>query len=98
MYTRGLMAVSFGLAAGIFAFSGAAGLTGSLVAAFVIGILVAGMVDSSKVQYSVVPTSDWELRHSCLSAYFVAGQAASSGVNIYDNALYSRPSSVRFRN
>src|SRR5204863_45262 len=48
-------------------------------------------VAPAQVGYSTVPTSEWEVRHSCLSAYFVAGQPAKSVPNIYDDALYSLP-------
>jgi len=49
------------------------------------------MVDPSQVGYSAVPTSQWEVQHSCLSAYFVSAQALSSAPNIYDDSLYSMP-------
>jgi alpha-1,2-mannosyltransferase len=38
-----------------------------------------------------VPSSDWEVRHSCLSAYYVAAQAVDRGANVYDSGLYSLP-------
>jgi hypothetical protein len=50
------------------------------------------MVDPSHVGCSFVPSSDWEVRHSCLSAYFVAAQAADVTPNVYDDSLYSQPS------
>ena len=49
------------------------------------------MVDPSQVAYSTVPSSTWETRHSCLSAYFVAGEAAAAGGDVYDEGLYSAP-------
>jgi alpha-1,2-mannosyltransferase len=49
------------------------------------------MVAPQETGYSAVPSSEWEIRHSCLSAYFVAAQAADSGANVYDTALYNRP-------
>ena len=49
------------------------------------------MVDPSQAAYSTLPSSAWETRHSCLSAYFVAGEAAAGGHDIYDEALYSIP-------
>jgi len=132
---RALVALSLGIAAGIFGFMAGAGLTGSwfaaaLIAAFAAGLvvllvharpivaldeaactrglkIVSGlatlvalaqlarlavfMVDPSQVGYSAVPTSQWEVQHSCLSAYFVSAQAASTTPNIYDNSLYSMP-------
>jgi alpha-1,2-mannosyltransferase len=48
-------------------------------------------VDPSQVGYSFLPTSKWEVEHSCLSAYFVAAEASSSTSNVYDNSLYSMP-------
>ena len=44
------------------------------------------MVDASRVGFSSIPTSTWELRHSCLSAYFVASKAAGEGRNVFDSA------------
>src|SRR6267143_6966478 len=49
------------------------------------------MIDPSQVGYSSVPTSQWEVQHSCLSAYFVSAQALSSVPNVYDDSLYSMP-------
>ena len=48
------------------------------------------MISSAQVAWSAVPASDWEVRHSCLSAYFVAAKAADTA-NIYDNSLYTAP-------
>jgi hypothetical protein len=49
------------------------------------------MIAPTAAGYSAVPSSDWEVRHSCLSAYFVAAQAADKGANVYDSGLYSLP-------
>jgi len=49
------------------------------------------MVDPSQVAYSSIPSSKWELEHSCLSAYFISAQAASTSTNIYDDALFTTP-------
>ena len=49
------------------------------------------MVDPSKPSYSQAPASDWEVRHSCLSAYFVAARAADHVPNIYADSLYTSP-------
>lgn len=65
-------------------------LLSTVLALLMLGRIAVFMVDSSQVQYSLVPTSDWEVRHSCFSAYFVAGQRAAMG-NIYDDSLYSVP-------
>jgi hypothetical protein len=63
----------------------------TLVALIQLVRLAVFTVNPSQVEYSVVPASKWEVEHSCLTAYFVAAEAASSHVNIYDNALYSKP-------
>jgi hypothetical protein len=49
------------------------------------------MVDSTAVAYSHLPMSDWEVRHSCLSAYFVAAEAISSTPDVYVDSLYTSP-------
>jgi|KBSSwiStaDraftv2_1062776.scaffolds.fasta_scaffold37220_3 hypothetical protein len=49
-------------------------------------------VDPSRTGFSAVPNSDWEVRHSCLTAYAVAARVAGTGANVYDDALYSFPS------
>jgi len=41
--------------------------------------------------FSWLPSSDWEVRHSCLTAYYVAAEAADTTPNFYDDALYSAP-------
>lgn len=48
-------------------------------------------VAPSEIGYSAFPSSQWELRHSCLTAYFVAAEAAGAGENFYDPALYNAP-------
>jgi hypothetical protein len=49
------------------------------------------MVDASRVGYANIPTSSWELGHSCLTAYYVAGKAAGEGRSVFDSALYTEP-------
>ena len=49
------------------------------------------MVDPSQVAYSSIPNSPWEVQHSCLSAYYVSGEAASTTPNIYDDSLFTLP-------
>ena len=56
-----------------------------------LGRLAVFMVDPSRPAYSSVPSSDWEVRHSCLSAYFVAARAANQVPNIYADSLYTSP-------
>jgi alpha-1,2-mannosyltransferase len=41
--------------------------------------------------YSYIPSSDWEVRHSCFTAYYFAAQKAQEVPDIYNNALYSLP-------
>ena len=132
---KALIVVSLAVAAGICAFAMAAGLSGSLPLAFLLGAVAGGiagwavwtrpivaideaaasrglkivsglatvvalvqlalltvfMVAPAQVAYSTVPSSGWELRHSCLSAYFVAGEAVAQGQDVYDPALYNAP-------
>ena len=38
-----------------------------------------------------MPSSDFEVRHSCLTAYFVAADVVRRTPNIYDTALYAAP-------
>jgi alpha-1,2-mannosyltransferase len=49
------------------------------------------MIGPAPEGYSVLPSSRFELRHCCLTAYYVAGQAAGEAQHIYDDALYSVP-------
>jgi hypothetical protein len=46
----------------------------------------------SQVAYSQFPSSEFEKVHSCLTAYFVAGQALKTTPNVYAEALSSWPS------
>jgi alpha-1,2-mannosyltransferase len=61
---------------------------GSLVA---LGRLAIFIVSPAQVGFSCIPSSNWELGHSCVSAYYVAAEAAGRVENIYDDALYSVP-------
>jgi hypothetical protein len=49
------------------------------------------MIDPAKTAYSFIPSSNWELQHSCLTAYYVAADPVRHTPKIYDNALYSAP-------
>jgi hypothetical protein len=49
------------------------------------------MADPGEARFSLVPSSRWEVEHSCLTAYFVAAQAAARGENPYDVTLYNAP-------
>ncbi|HEU5181515.1 MAG TPA: glycosyltransferase family 87 protein [Candidatus Polarisedimenticolia bacterium] len=69
--------------------------TVAALAAFVqISSLAVFMIDATKSAYSSIPSSAWEVEHSCLSAYFVAAQAAPNVSNIYEDYLYSLPDDV----
>jgi alpha-1,2-mannosyltransferase len=63
----------------------------SVLALVVLVRLTVFMVDASRVGYASIPTSAWELRHSCLTAYYVAGKATGEGRNVFDAALYTAP-------
>jgi alpha-1,2-mannosyltransferase len=67
----------------------------SLLAAGAALIQLAGltvfMIDPAKISFSTIPSSDWEMRHSCLSAYYVAVESAGRVPDIYSNSLYSMP-------
>lgn len=63
----------------------------TIVALVQLGRLAVFMVDSAQVGYSSVPSSKWELKHSCLTAYFVAAKAAGEVPNLYDGSLYTMP-------
>jgi hypothetical protein len=65
----------------------------TLVALVMLGRMAVFMADPSRPDYSYMPWSEWEVRHSCLSSYYVAAQAAGEGANVYDEALYSLPNS-----
>ena len=67
---------------------------GTVAALLQLGSLAVFMVDASKVSYSSIPSSRWEVEHSCLSAYFVAANAVSDSGNIYEDSLYSLPQDV----
>lgn len=48
-------------------------------------------VDPAQVGASAVPTSNWEVRHSCVTAYFVAARSVEAAPNVYDPSLYNTP-------
>jgi hypothetical protein len=66
----------------------------TLVALVQLARLAVFMVDPSQVAYSAVPSSKWEVEHSCLSAYFVSARAASSAPDVYDDSLFTMPNDV----
>jgi alpha-1,2-mannosyltransferase len=56
-----------------------------------LGRLTVFMADASRTDFSQFPSSTWELKHSCLTAYHVAGTAVGEGRNVFDPALYNAP-------
>ena len=56
-----------------------------------LGRLTVFMADASRTGFSHFPSSTWELKHSCLTAYHVAGTAVGEGRNVFDPALYNAP-------
>ncbi|MBF5044952.1 DUF2029 domain-containing protein [Aggregicoccus sp. 17bor-14] len=66
---------------------------GTLAALVLLTRLLVFMADPAQVGASLVPSSDWEVRHSCLTAYSVAAQAVERTPRIYDDALYDAPGS-----
>jgi alpha-1,2-mannosyltransferase len=64
----------------------------ALVLALVqVGRLTVFMADAKRTGFSQFPSSAWELKHSCLTAYHVAGAAVGDGRNVFDPALYNAP-------
>lgn len=64
----------------------------ALVALVLVARLAVFIVDPTRVGFSLLPSSDFEVRHSCVSAYIVAGEAVTTHPNVYDDGLYSKPS------
>jgi hypothetical protein len=62
----------------------------TLVALVQLARLAVFIVAPSQVAYSTLPSSGWEVTHSCTSAYFVAARAADEA-SVYDDSLYSLP-------
>ena len=67
------------------------GAVAAMLALVALGRLALFAVDPGRTGMSFLPGSDWEVRHSCLTAYAVAARVAGTGANIYDDALYSLP-------
>ena len=70
-----------------------AGGVAALAALLLFARLTVFIVDPEKTVWSFAPSSDWETRHVCLTAYHVAAEASHSVANVYDDGLYSEPSS-----
>lgn len=63
----------------------------AILAIFQLTRLAVFTVAPSRADCSFAPWSAWEISHSCVSAYFVAAQAADEVPNVYDESLYSLP-------
>jgi hypothetical protein len=69
----------------------ALGVAAAILAIALISRLTVFMVDPAKTSWSSAPSSDFELRHLCLTAYFVAADVVRSHPNVYDESLYELP-------
>ena len=69
----------------------ALGVAAAIVAIVLVSRLTVFMVDPAKTSWSTVPSSEFELRHLCLTAYFVAADVVRSHPNVYDQSLYELP-------
>jgi hypothetical protein len=69
----------------------AVSLAAAVLALALLSRLTVFMIDPARTGYSIVPSSDFEVRHSCLTAYFVAGEVVRRTPNVYDTALYAAP-------
>lgn len=63
----------------------------AVVAVVVISRLTIFIVDPSRPSYSVLPSSLWEVRHACVTAYFVAARVVTDVPNVYDLSIYAAP-------
>jgi hypothetical protein len=63
-----------------------------MVLALILLIRLTGfMIDPAKTNLSSAPWSVWEIKHNCLTAYFVAARSVKNVPDIYSNSLYSMP-------
>jgi hypothetical protein len=60
-----------------------------------LGRLAVFMVAPERPAWSSLPASNWEVRHSCVTAYYVAAKGAGTGANVYDDSLYTAPDDDR---
>lgn len=63
----------------------------TLVALVEIARLTVFMVSPAQVGYSQFPSSNFEVHHACVTAYFMAGQLIPATPNVWDDELYSLP-------
>src|SRR5262245_33666233 len=68
-----------------------AGALAAALALLMLARLTVYTVDPSRTSYSVVPVSQWEVRHSCATAYFMAAGLVRRVPNLYDLGLYAAP-------
>lgn len=61
----------------------------TLAALAQLGRLTVFISDASRAEYSFFPSSEWEVRHNCVTAYYVAAAAASRSPDIYADSLYT---------
>jgi alpha-1,2-mannosyltransferase len=66
-------------------------LIGIILALVLLVRLTGFMIDPAKTKLSSVPWSVWEIKHNCLTAYFVAARSVKNVPDIYSNSLYSMP-------
>ncbi|HET9251803.1 MAG TPA: glycosyltransferase family 87 protein [Candidatus Eisenbacteria bacterium] len=66
-------------------------LMGMVVALLQLSRLAVFVVSPDRAEFSFLPASQWEVRHACTTAYFVAARASSSGVDVYRDSLYTAP-------
>jgi alpha-1,2-mannosyltransferase len=69
----------------------AASAVAAVVAVVMLARLTVFIVDPSRPSYSVLPGSEWEVRHSCLTAYFVAADIVRRVPNVYSLTIYAAP-------
>src|SRR5262245_5322979 len=50
-------------------------IVGIVLALFQLVRLTGFMMDPTKTNFSTIPWSQWEIKHNCLTAYFVAAQS-----------------------
>jgi alpha-1,2-mannosyltransferase len=63
----------------------------TLLALLQLARLTVFIVAPSLVDFSQFRSSDFEVHHSCVSAYYVAAQTAGDSPNVYDGSLYTAP-------
>ena len=67
------------------------GGTAAMVALVEIVRLAVFMIDPTQVAWSVQPGNAWRVRHSCVSAYWVACQEIDDGADVYRLERYEPP-------